>query len=258
MLTISGCAAGADGDSGAAPVAAGDGEPRRLTVRVGATYPHDPEAFTQGLLWHQGSLYESVGQYGRSAVRRVDLETGRVEVEQRLPAPVFGEGLALLDGELYQLTWHAGRGFRWTVEDLADRPGFTYSGQGWGLCAAAGDLVRSDGTARLTIHAAGSFEPVRALVVERSGVPQGNLNELECVDGWIYANVWTTEEIVRIDPATGRVTAVIDASGLLTESERRGVDVLNGIAYYPPNRTFLLTGKYWPKLFEVEFVEAAP
>ena len=226
-----------------------------MTVRVLATYPHDREAFTQGLLWHDGSLYESVGQYGRSAVRRVDLVSGEVEREVRLADHLFGEGLALFDGVLHQLTWRAGRGFRWTVGELERREGFTYSGQGWGLCTAGGELVRSDGTARLTFHDAQDFRLLRTLQIERAGRPQPNLNELECVDGWIYANVWTTEEIVRIDPANGRVTAVIDASGLLSDGERDGADVLNGIAYYPPNRTFLLTGKYWPKLFEVDLVE---
>ncbi len=221
-----------------------------------ASYPHDAGAFTQGLLWHDGFLYESVGQYGRSAIRKVALASGEVEREVALPAAVFGEGLALLDGVLHQLTWRSGRGYRWSVGDLEPGEGFGYRGQGWGLCAAGRELIRSDGTPRLAFHRAGDFQELRELTVERAGRPQANLNELECVEGWIYANVWTTDEIVRIDPASGRVTAVVDASGLLGPGERAGTDVLNGIAYYPPNRTFLLTGKYWPKLFEVDFVEA--
>lgn len=257
-LVALGCAAGAGEDGTAATAAPEAAQPRRLTVRVEAVFPHDPAAWTQGLLWHGGRLYESVGLYGASALRRVDPVSGEVEREARLAADLFAEGLALADGILYQLTWRAGRGLRWDVESLEPRGEFGYPGEGWGLCALAGELVRSDGSHRLHFHRpGGGFELVRSLEVERAGRPQERLNELECVDGWIYANVWTTDEIVRIDPASGRVEAVIDASGLLTAEERAAAEVLNGIAYVPERRTFLLTGKNWPKLFEVQLVPLA-
>ena len=249
----SGCSAGGPGENSAG--AAVPAEPRRLAVRVLAVHPHDRAAWTQGLIWHDGALYESVGLFGRSALRRVELESGTVTAEAPLDRDLFAEGLERVGDELLQLTWHAGRLLRYDLASLELRGESRYEGQGWGLCALGDELVRSAGSTRLFLHRPQDFELVRTIDVTRSGAPQGQLNELECVDGWIYANVWQSEEIVRIDPADGRVEAVIDAGGLLTTEEREWTDVLNGIAYYPPNRSFLLTGKYWPKLFEVQFVE---
>ncbi|MDX1501959.1 MAG: glutaminyl-peptide cyclotransferase [Thermoanaerobaculia bacterium] len=228
-------------------------EPRSLTVEVRAAHPHDPGAFTQGLLWHGGFLYESVGQYRSSELREVELPTGRVVRRRRLPDSRFGEGLARTRERLVQLTWRSGEAWFWDPETLERREIGTYRGEGWGLCYDGRRLVRSDGTDRLTFHHSRSFAELGSLRVTRAGRPQMLLNELECVDGAVYANVWQSDEIVEIDPGSGAVTAVIDASGLLTEEERRGVDVLNGIAHDPERGVFYLTGKYWPRLFEVVF-----
>ena len=232
------------------------GVPRRLRVRVETTYPHDPEAWTQGLLWYDGWLYESVGLYGRSALRRVDVRRGTVEHETRLADNQFGEGLARVRENLYQLTWRSGVGLRYDLGTLEPRGEFRYQGQGWGLCWSGRELIRSDGSHRLFHHDPGDFRLLRTVEVSRQGTPQRLLNELECADGWVYANVLGSDEIVRIDSDSGVVSAVIDASGLLSPEERAAADVLNGIAHRPATGSFLITGKYWPKLFEVVFVEA--
>lgn len=232
-----------------------------LVVEVLAAYPHDPGAYTQGLLWSGGNLYESTGLYGRSSLRRVALATGEVLRRIDLPGDVFGEGLALLpageDGaaaRLIQLTWQEGKAFVYDAASFERRATFDYSGQGWGLCFDGRRLVRSDGGAELVFHDPGDFTVTGRVAVTLRGRPVEGLNELECVGGEVWANVYTTSAIVRIDPASGRVTAVADASGLLTAAEARGAEVLNGIAYDPAHDTFYLTGKRWPKLFEVRFV----
>jgi glutaminyl-peptide cyclotransferase len=231
----------------------------RLTVRVRARHPHDPEAFTQGLLWHEGKLYESTGLYGRSSLRRVDLESGRVEAQAPLPRQVFGEGLALAGDELVQLSWQEGRALRWSPGALALTGEWRYEGEGWGLAFDGRRFVQSDGSTRLTFRDAATFAVTGRVRVADRGRPVGLLNELEAVDGAVYANLWTLDEIVRIDPASGQVTARVDASSLTAEMRARGVDregVLNGIAWRPETRTFLLTGKLWPTVFEVELVPA--
>ncbi len=227
--------------------------PRRLAVRVVAVYPHDPEAFTQGLVWHRGALYESTGLYGSSTLRRVDLATGAVERRVDLPARLFGEGLALVGARLVQLTWQEGLALSWDVERFEPRGERRYQGEGWGLCYDGRRLVMSDGSGRLTFRDPESFAVIGELAVTVDGRPAERLNELECVGGEIWANVWGSGDVLRIDAASGRVTAVADASGLLSPLERAGTDVLNGIAHRPETGTFLLTGKLWPKLFEVAF-----
>ena len=245
VLALAACAGG--GEPGAR-------SPEQLVVKVRASYPHDPGAFTQGLVYHAGRLYESTGLTGRSSVRRVDLRTGRVEAQAALAPTLFGEGLARVGDELWQLTWKDGRAFVWDLEDLRPLRQHRYPGEGWGLCADGQRLVMSDGSSRLLFRDPTDFERTGAVSVEQGGEPVGNLNELECVGQVVYANIWQEERIARIDPDTGRVTGSIDASGLLAPEERAGVDVLNGIAYVPERGTFLLTGKLWPRLFEVEFV----
>jgi glutaminyl-peptide cyclotransferase len=226
----------------------------RLRVQVVQTYPHDPNAFTQGLVLAGGRLFESTGLEGRSSLREVDLTTGRVLRRLDVPAPVFAEGLALVGSRLFQITWKHETVFTYDRDTFAKGPSFPYSGEGWGLCHNGQELVMSDGSARLTFRGPETFRAMREVVVREGGQPVAQLNELECVGPDVYANVWMTDRIVRIDPKTGAVTATIDARNLLPAAERYGTDVLNGIAHDPSNDTFLITGKLWPKLFRVRFV----
>ncbi|MEE8277111.1 MAG: glutaminyl-peptide cyclotransferase [Thermoanaerobaculia bacterium] len=228
----------------------------RLRAEVRSVRPHDPEAFTQGLLWYQGKLYESTGQYGTSSLRRIDPATGQVEQSVKLADDLFAEGLARVGERLIQLTWRAGRAIVYDLPRLEEVGRLEYTGEGWGLCFDGQRLVMSNGTDTLTLRDPESFRETGRLQVTLEGRPVRHLNELESAEGWIYANVWQSEAILRIDPSTGAVRARIDASGLLSPAERARVGILNGIAYEPLSATFLLTGKLWPKLFEVVFVEA--
>lgn len=228
--------------------------PALLKVKVVRTYPHDRNAFTQGLIWRDGALYESTGLVGRSSLRKVDLATGTVTQQTTIPAPYFAEGLADVGNRLFQLTWQHGRVFVYDKSTFNRVGELGYQGEGWGLCHDGRSLVMSNGSDVLTMRDPKTFAVTRSIRVTQAGRPLDRLNELECVAGDIYANVWTTDTIVRIDGTTGRVTARIDAEGLLSPAERSGVDVLNGIAYDPADRTFLITGKLWPRLFRVTFV----
>jgi glutaminyl-peptide cyclotransferase len=246
---------GADGPSATAqraqPAAPG---PVGLRVDVVARYPHDPKAFTQGLVLDDGVLYESTGLEGRSSLRRVDLATGRVLAQVTQPAPIFSEGLALVGPRLVQLTWKNGLAFQYDKKTLRRTRQWSYGREGWGACYDGRDLVTSDGSETLAFRDPETLDVRREVQVQLRGAILPDLNELECVDGAIYANVWNTDGIVRIDAATGTVTAVIDAGGLLTPAERAGTDVLNGIAYDPATKTFLITGKLWPTMFRARFV----
>jgi glutamine cyclotransferase len=235
--------------------------PERLKVKVLATRHHDPTAFTQGLLVHDGSLYESTGLYGSSSLREVDPISGEVKRKVDVPSEFFAEGLALVDDRLIQLTWKEQKALVHTLAGFAPAGDLRYEGEGWGLCWDGKRLVMTDGSDKLTFRDPTTFAFLGQVTVtraDRMGEQVLNLNELECVDGVVYANVWQTDDILRIDPTDGRVTAVIDASGLLTPEERQRTDVLNGIAWDPQRRVFLITGKLWPKLFEVVFVPAVP
>lgn len=244
--------------SASAPSAAATAAPARpieqLKVRVLQTRPHDATSYTQGLVWSEGKLYESAGQYGRSDLREVDPETGAVRRKEALPDNYFGEGLALAGTRLFQLTWREGVAFTWDLATFTKGPEFHYAGEGWGLCHDGKRLIRSDGTDVLSFHDPATFGEIGRLSVRRAGQPVFYLNELECVGSEVYANVYQTDEIVRIDAATGEVTASIDASGLITAQERQaGAEVLNGIAWNPEKKVFYVTGKYWSELFEVRF-----
>lgn len=232
-------------------------DPVRLRVEVIETYPHDSQAYTQGLLWHDGSLFESTGQYGHSSLRRVDRDSGQVVESRSLSDDHFGEGLARVGDRLIQLTWQKGEALIWNLDSFEEVGRLDYEGEGWGLCFDGQHLVMSDGSSTLAFRDPGTFDLVRQVVVVMGEGAVGRLNELECVDGWIYANVYTTDWIVRIDPESGRVDTLIDASGLLSAAEKQGVDVLNGIAYDPEKEVFYLTGKLWPRLFAVRFVEVS-
>ena len=220
--------------------------------RVFASFPHDPAAYTQGLVWSDGRLFESVGQYGRSAVREVELATGRVLRQAALPAEEFGEGLALVGNRLVQLTWREGRARYWGRDDLAPLGEQPFAGEGWGLAFDGEHLIQSDGSAVLTWRSPADLRVVRTRVVRRDGGAVPYLNELEWAEGALYANVWMSDEILRIDPADGRVTAVWNAAGLLAPEESARAEVLNGIAWNSASGRFYLTGKLWPRLFEVE------
>lgn len=216
-------------------------------------YPHDTTAFTQGLVFHQGSLYESTGLNGSSSLRRVELETGKVLKRIDVPAQFFAEGLALYDGRLYQLTWQTQRGFVYELDSFNMLRDFSYTGEGWGLTHDARSLIMSDGTSQIRFLNPDTFEVQRVITVQDNGRDINQLNELEYINGEIYANIWLTDRIARIDPQSGRVTAWINLSGLLSPEDRVGPGaVLNGIAHDEASDRLFVTGKLWPKLFEIK------
>lgn len=226
----------------------------RWVPEVRATYAHDSSAFTQGLLIAAGVFYESTGLYGDSSLRRVDVTTGEVIDEVPLGDDYFGEGIALVGGDLFQLTWQEGTAFTWDAATFEPGPTFTYEGEGWGLCDEGNRLVMTDGSASLEFRDPVTFEPIGEIAVTLEGAPVVRLNELECVGGLVFANVWQTTDIVVVDPATGEVTAVIDAAALDEWSQGNVNAVLNGIAYDAAQGVFYLTGKLWPTMYEVVFV----
>ena len=234
----------AAGGAGADPAPA-------LTWRVVAVRAHDPSAFTQGLLLYGGRLYESTGLRGRSQLRVVDPASGRVLEARDLEPTLFGEGLARVDGRLYQLTWQAGRGFVHDLRDLRRLGEFSYTGEGWGLAYDGKLLFMSDGSHRLRIMDPEGFVERGRIAVHDDGSPVVRLNELEFARGHLFANVWGSDRIARIDPATGRVTGWLDLSGLLGPRVA-GADVLNGIAFDERTRHLWVTGKFWPRLFELD------
>ena len=223
--------------------------------RVIAEYPHDRRAFTQGLAYVDGVLYEGTGLNGQSTLRRVDLESGEVLQAVGLNEQFFGEGIAVLGDRIYQLTWLNGTCVVYDRESFEVEEVFTYPTQGWGLTTDGERLIMSDGTNRLYVRDPATFEEIATIDVYDGARAVWNLNELEYVDGELWANVWQTDRIARIDPASGQVVAWIDLTGLLTEKDRRRkVDVLNGIAHDPASGRLFVTGKLWPTLFEIELV----
>jgi glutamine cyclotransferase len=233
----------------AAPVA--ETRPPRYGHEIVATFPHDPGAFTQGLQFVDGVLLESTGREN-SGVRRVRLEDGVVTHQQALGGRYFGEGLTVVGDRVLSLTWTDGVGFIWARDDLAPLGQFSYAGEGWGLTYDGRRLILSDGLARLRFLDPVTFAETGSVPVTFMGRPLDRLNELEFVDGEVFANVWQTDFIVRINPETGVVTGVIDLTGLLTDPVANPADdVLNGIAWDPEGRRLFVTGKLWPKLFEI-------
>ncbi len=231
--------------------------PELLVSKVLSVWPHDPNSFTEGLLWHNGFLYESSGLYGKSNLREVDPQAGLVLRRIEDSSSVFGEGLALDGNRLVQLTWHEKLGYIYDLDTFSQVGTISYDGEGWGLCFDGQHFFMSNGSDYIYAREPKTFTIIDRVQVVQKGKPISNLNELECVGDSIYANVWKTNTILQIKKATGEVTGVIDASGLLTPQElaQAGADgVLNGIAYDPTHNTFLITGKLWPKLFEVRFV----
>ena len=224
------------------------------TYTVVNAYPHDPRAFTEGLLYRQGFLYESTGLEGASSIRKVELKTGKVLNGVNLPRDIFGEGISDWGDKLIGLTWKTQVGFVLDIEGFALKGRFDYPGEGWGLTHNATELIMSDGTAELRMLDPDTLKEKRRIKVTAEGKPVDQLNELEWVDGEIFANIWQTDRIARIDPKTGHITGWIDLSGLLPQKEREGrqVDVLNGIAYDAAGKRLFVTGKLWPKLYEIK------
>lgn len=224
----------------------------RYGYEVVKTWPHDRLAFTQGLVFRHGNLVESTGLNGQSTLREVELGTGKVLKQVSVSAEHFAEGLAVIGSQAFQLTWHSGTALVYDADTFRREKEFTYAGEGWGLTTDGRWLIMSDGTARLRFIDPATFAVNRTIEVTAKGKPVERLNELEYIQGEIFANVWQTDEVVRIDPATGVVRGVIDFAGLLPLLERRPeTDVLNGLAYDAANDRLFVTGKRWPKIFEV-------
>lgn len=251
-LLVSGCT------TGVVPAASRPAQP--LRVEVLATSPHDEQLFTQGLEIADGVLYEGTGLRGESVLRATELQPGprpgRVLAQVSLPDPLFGEGITVAGDRVWQLTWTSGIAIERDRETLDERRRLRYDGEGWGLCHDGSRLVSSDGSDRLTLRDPATFAPIGSVRVQRDGQPVTALNELECAGGVVWANVWQTDRIVRIEPGSGTVTGVVDAAGLLAPSQRGDAGVLNGIAAVPGTDQFLVTGKNWPSLFRVRFVPA--
>lgn len=225
------------------------------TYRILETYPHDPAAFTEGLAYDDGVLYEGTGLNGRSTVRRVALESGEILQQYALPAQYFGEGITIYNGSLVQLTWKSHVGFVYDKDSFRRLRGFTYPTEGWGLTNDGKRLIMSDGTATLRFLDPDSLEQTGQVEVRDDHGPVTRLNELEYVNGEIYANVWKTNRIARINPKSGAVTGWIDLTGLLQRADvSQRVDVLNGIAYDAAGGRLFVTGKWWPKLFQIELI----
>jgi glutaminyl-peptide cyclotransferase len=223
------------------------------TYQIVHVYPHDSAAFTQGLQYVDGALYEGTGLNGRSSIRKVKLETGEVLQKRDIASEYFGEGITIWKNDLIELTWRSGIAFVYDRTTFQERRSFKYAGEGWGLTHDGVNLVMSDGSDRLRLLDPATFEERRRIPVTAEGVPVRNLNELEVVKGQIFANIWQTDLVVRI-ARDGRVVGWIDLSGLLSASERGSTDVLNGIAYDEKNDRLFVTGKLWPKLFEIRLV----
>ena len=218
-------------------------------------YPHDRNAFTQGLEYVNGVLYESTGLNGRSSIRQVTLQTGGVAKRRDISAEHFGEGITVFKSELFQLTWRSGIGFVYDRTTFQPKRSFKYGGEGWGLTHDQSMLIMSDGTEYLRFIEPATFAERRRVRVTGIGQPVKNLNELEYVKGEIFANVWMTDFIARIDPVSGRVNAYIDLRGLLSARDVSSDAVLNGIAYDEAGDRLFVTGKLWPKLFEIRLVK---
>ena len=229
------------------------------SYRIVHTWPHDPHAFTQGLIFADGHLYESTGLNGQSSLRMVDLETGRVLQDQTVSSQYFAEGLAAWGSTLVQLTWETEIALVYDRFSFRLLRTFPYRGEGWGLTADDKHLILSDGTANLRFFDPATFRELRRITVKDHGKPVTDLNELEFVRGEIYANVWHSDRIARISPKTGKVLGWIDLKGLLPASEHSSAEaVLNGIAYDAANDRLFVTGKLWPKLFEIKVIPEVP
>jgi len=225
------------------------------TYKVVNTYPHDQSAFTEGLIFEDGVLYEGTGLHGHSTLRRVKLETGEILQIRELPPQFFGEGVTIYKNKIIQLTWKSHVGFVYNKYSFKLLQEFNYPDEGWGITYDGKHLIMSDGTETLHFLDPETFEEISQIEVSANNIPVTRINELEYIQGEIYANIWQTERIARIDPLTGQVVGWIDLKGILNpEDDSETVDVLNGIAYDSKNSRLFVTGKFWPKLFEIELI----
>ena len=253
-LSVAGLQCNAGANSGSSTTNTSTNAPvARISYEVVHAYPHDTGAFTQGLIFVDGKLYEGTGQAGRSSLREVDLQSGRVVKKVDVPEPFFGEGITLLNGKIYQLTWEHGIGFIYNAQTLEKTGQFTYAGEGWGITNDGRSLIMSDGTNRLKFLNPDSFSVTKTIAVTDGSTSVAQLNELEFVNGEIYANIWHDQRIVTIDPQNGRVTGWIDLNGLLPPGAVQDEEaVLNGIAFDQAGNRLFVTGKLWPQLFEIK------
>jgi glutaminyl-peptide cyclotransferase len=244
VTSLIGCERGATADEGGTWV-----------PTVVARFPHDSNAFTQGLIFHGGYLYESAGRYDQSTLRKVDLETGHVEQLRPVDGRYFAEGLTLFGDKLYQLTWKENTVFVYRLEDFRPVGSFTYTGEGWGLTEDGKRLIMSDGSATLRFLDPDDFHELGSVTVTDGATPIEELNELEYIDGEVWANIWYDDRVVRIDPGDGHVKGWIDLSKLYPQAERSSDAVVNGIAYDAKSDRIFVTGKLWPTMFEIDLQE---
>lgn len=256
LLFVSSCI-GCAGNSNAKHQAnSASAEPKYYTYEVVAVYPHLTTSYTQGLQYVDGTMWEGTGQHGHSRLQRIDLATGKADVIAELPESDFGEGITLLGENIYQLTWTNNKAYVYNRDNGRRIKIHRYSGEGWGLTTDGTNLFMTDGSARLSTIDPESFKRLSSVIVTIKGSPVQLLNELEWIEGKIWANIYTTDNIVIIDPKTGVVEGVIDLKGILPESEYTSTtDVLNGIAYDSENKRIFVTGKNWSKLFEIKLIE---
>jgi glutamine cyclotransferase len=226
------------------------------SYKIKNSWPHDKRAYTQGLIFLEGLLWESTGQYGASSLRKVELKTGKVVKQITVPANYFAEGMTVFHNKVFQLTWQEHKGFIYDPATFQKQGEFNYTGEGWGLTHDGESLIMSDGTDRIRFLDPSTLATTRIISVTERDEPVDQLNELEYIDGEIYANIYQTDRIARIAPKTGKVLGWIDLTGLLSIKDRTGgEDVLNGIAYDEASKRLFVTGKLWPKLFEIEIVK---
>lgn len=232
-----------------------DIKPEKYTYRVINTFEHDPEAYTQGLFVHEGVFYESTGQRGASTLREVDIQSGKIKRSIDLEPEFFGEGIAVVNNKIFMLTYTSNEGRVYDLNTFKEERRFNYDREGWGLASKGDTLIKSEGTNRLQFMEPENFTPVKTLHVFDQTSPINDLNELEVINGDIFANRYHTNQIYIIDSSTGKVKGIIDLSGIFNQSDyNRRIDVLNGIAFNEDSQTYYVTGKYWPKLFEISIV----
>ncbi len=230
--------------------------PHKYNYEIVKVYPHDPHAYTQGLLYQNGILYEGTGQYGESGIRKTDMKNGKILSTLNIDSKLFGEGITIYQDKIYQLTWTSHQGFIYDLKSFSLESTFNYNTQGWGITSIGQQLIMSDGSHKLYHIVPTSFNVIKEVEVYDQNGPVKNLNELEYINGLVWANVWMQDRIVMIDPENGIIKGELDMSALLSAAERQKLDdsddVLNGIAWNPETQTIYVTGKRWPKLFEIK------